>query len=62
MNRVPLQIAQFIVGELRGCLGPYSRKEVVERVMRHNSVWPSFTQLLSLASRGDSHSCFSREF
>ena len=40
MNRVSLRIAQFIVGELRGCPGPYSRKEVVERVMRHNSVWP----------------------
>ena len=40
MNRISLQIAQFIVAELRGCPGPYSRKEVIERVMRHNSFWP----------------------
>jgi hypothetical protein len=39
MNRISLRIAQYIVGELRSCPGPSSRRDVLERVMRHNIVW-----------------------
>jgi hypothetical protein len=40
MNRISLHIAQYIVGELRSCPGPSSRRDVLERVMHHNIVWP----------------------
>jgi hypothetical protein len=40
LNRVSLRIAQYIVGELRSCPGPLSRRDVVEKVMRHNTIWP----------------------
>jgi hypothetical protein len=40
MNRISLRIAQYIVGELRSCPSPSSRRDVLERVMRHNIVWP----------------------
>ena len=40
INRVSLRIAQFIIGELRGCPGPSSRKDVIEGLMKHNSFWP----------------------
>jgi hypothetical protein len=40
LNRVSLRIAQYIVGELRSCPGPLSRRDVVERVMRYNTIWP----------------------
>ena len=39
INRVSLRIAQFIIGELWGCPGPSSRKDVVESLMKHNSFW-----------------------
>lgn len=40
LNRISLRIAQNIVHELRSCPGPETRKDVMERVMRHNTVWP----------------------
>jgi hypothetical protein len=40
LNRVSLRIAQYIVGKLRSCPGPLSRRDVVKRVMRHNTIWP----------------------
>jgi hypothetical protein len=40
LNRISLRIAQYIVEELRSCPGPSSRRDVLERVMRHNTVWP----------------------
>jgi hypothetical protein len=40
MNRISLCIAQYIVGDLRSCPGPSSRRDVLERVMHHNIVWP----------------------
>jgi hypothetical protein len=38
LNRISLRIAQYIVEELRSCPGPSSRRDVMERVMRHNTI------------------------
>jgi hypothetical protein len=38
LNRISLRIAQYIVGELRSCPSPLSRRDVVKRVMRHNTI------------------------
>jgi hypothetical protein len=40
MNQVSLFIAQYIVGELRSCPSPSSRRDVLERMMLYNIVWP----------------------
>ena len=40
LNRISLRVAQYLVQELRCCPGPQSRRDVVERVLRHNSVSP----------------------
>jgi hypothetical protein len=40
LNRRSLRLAQYIVEELRSCPGPSSRRDVMERVMRHDIVWP----------------------
>lgn len=37
---ISLQIVRYIVGELRSFPGPSSRRDVIERVMRHNIFWP----------------------
>ena len=39
-NRISSRIAQYIVEELRSCPGPLSRKDIMERVLRRNTVWP----------------------
>jgi hypothetical protein len=39
-NRISLRIAQYIVEELRSCPGPSTRRIVMERVLRHNTVFP----------------------
>ena len=41
LNRISLRVAQYLVQELRCCPGPQSRRDVVERVLHHNSVSPS---------------------
>jgi len=40
LNRMSLRIAQYVVEELRSCPGPSSRRDVMERVMRHNTISP----------------------
>ena len=40
LNLISLRIAQYIVEELRSCPGPSSRRDVMERVMRHNTISP----------------------
>lgn len=40
LNRISLRIVKYIVGELRSCPGPSSRRDAIERVMRHNAFWP----------------------
>lgn len=40
LNRISLRVAQYLVQELRCCPGPQSRRDVVERVLRHNTVSP----------------------
>ena len=44
LNRISLRVAQYLVQELRCCPGPQSRRDVVERVLCHNSVSPSLPQ------------------
>jgi hypothetical protein len=40
MNRISLRTTQYIVGELGSCHDSSSRRDVLERVMCHNIVWP----------------------
>lgn len=40
LNRRSLRLAQYIVEELRSCPGPFSRKDVMEKVLRHDVVSP----------------------
>ena len=40
LNRISLHVAQYLLQELRCCPGPQSRRDVVERVLHHNSVSP----------------------
>ena len=44
LNRISLRVAQYLVQELRCCPSPQSRRDVVERVLRHNSVSPSLLE------------------
>lgn len=40
LNRISFRMPQYIVEELRSCPGPSSRRDVMEKVMRHNTIWP----------------------
>ena len=39
-NRVLLQMAQYIVEELKSCPGPSSRREVLEKLLNHITILP----------------------
>jgi hypothetical protein len=39
-NRVALRMAQYIVEELKSCPGPSSRREVLEKLLNHNTISP----------------------
>ena len=39
-NRVSKRLAAYVVGELRTCPGPSARRDVMEKLLNHNTVWP----------------------
>ena len=43
-NRVSLRMAQYIVEELKSCPGPSSRREVLEKLLNHNTILPLLSE------------------
>jgi hypothetical protein len=39
-NRVSKRLAAYVVGELRTCPSPGARRDVMEKLLNHNTVWP----------------------
>jgi hypothetical protein len=39
-NRVSKRLAAYVVGELRTCPGLGARRDVIEKLLNHNTVWP----------------------
>jgi hypothetical protein len=43
-HRVSLWMAQYIVEELKSCLGPRSKREVLEKLLNHNTISPLLSE------------------